>query len=60
MVSRFMSSSPALSSVLIAQSLEPALDSVSFSCPLPHSLSVFVSLSLSKIKKNIKKERERK
>ena len=41
MISQFMSSSPLLGSVLTAQSLEPALDSVSLSlCPsLVHALS---------------------
>ena len=47
MISQFVSSSPALSSVLTAQSLEPASDSVcvclSLSLPLPHSLSLSVS-----------------
>ena len=45
MTSRFMSSSPALVSVLAAQSLEPASDSVapSLSLPLPHSRFVSVS-----------------
>ena len=40
MISRFLSSSPALGSVLVAQSLEPALDSVSpsFSAPPPPRL----------------------
>ena len=42
MISWFMSSSPALSSVLTTQSLEPASDSVSpsLSLSLPHSRSV--------------------
>ena len=36
MISRFMSSNPMLDSVLAAQSLEPASDSVSLSlCPFP-------------------------
>ena len=56
MISWFASSSPALGSVLTAQSLEPASDSVSpsFSAP-PHSYSASLppslplSLSLSKI-----------
>ena len=41
MISQFVSSSPTLGSVLTAQSLKPALDSVSPSlCPLPtHALS---------------------
>ena len=48
MISRFMSSSPVLGSVLTAQSLEPALDSVSpsSSAPPPLALSVCVCLSL--------------
>ena len=50
---QFMSSSPTLGSVLTAQSLEPALDSVSPSLPLPCSCSV--SLPLSKINKHLKK-----
>ena len=45
MISRFVSSSPASGSVLTAQSLEPAWDSVSpsLSLPLPHSRSVSLS-----------------
>ena len=45
MISRFVSSSPASGSVLTAQSLEPASDSVSpsLSLPLPHSRSVSLS-----------------
>ena len=39
MISLSVSSSPASGSVLTAQSLEPALDSVSLSLPLPHSCS---------------------
>ena len=52
MISRPMGSSPASGSMLTAQSLEPASDSVSlFLCPSPaHSLP----LSLLKINKNIK------
>ena len=49
MISRFLSSSPMSGSVLTAQSLEPASDSVSPSLSAPPSLP----LSLSKI--NIKK-----
>ena len=47
MISQFVGSSPALGSVLTAQSLEPAFDSVSLSiCPFPaHAL---FSLSLKK------------
>ena len=63
MISQFVSSSPASGSVLTAQSLEPASDSVSLSlslCPSPaHTLSLFLSLSLSLYlslsKTNIKK-----
>ena len=45
MISRFVGSSPPLSSVLTAQNLEPASDSVSpFLCPSPaHDLSLSVS-----------------
>ena len=51
MISRFVSSSPASGSVLTAQRLEPALDSVSLAlCPSPtHTLSLYLSLSLSRI-----------
>ena len=47
MISHFVGSSPALGSVLTAQSLEPASDSVSpsYSLPLPtRALSVSLSL----------------
>ena len=60
MISQFVGSGPALGSVLTAQSLEPASDSVSpsLSVPLPHFH--FVSLCLSKLnkckKKNISKK----
>ena len=40
MISRLVSSSPASGSVLTAQSLVPASDSVSFSVPPPLTLSV--------------------
>ena len=55
MVAQSIGSSPEPGSVLTAQSLEPALDSVSFSlCPAPCSsslsLSLSLALSLSKIK----------
>ena len=55
MILHFMSSSPALGSVLTAQSLEPASDSVSPSLSVPPRLvrGRVLSLSLSKI--NIKK-----
>ena len=52
MISRFMGSSPTLGSVLTAQSLEPALDSMSRSFSAP--LLLVVHLSLSKI--NVKKK----
>ena len=54
MISQSMSSSPASGSVLTAQSLEPASDSVSpsLSAPPPFMLC----LSVSKINKNIKKK----
>ena len=60
MILRFMSSSPALGSVLIAQSLEPASDSVSpsLSAPLLLTLCLSVCLSLSLSKINIKKAAE--
>ena len=48
-ISRSVSSSPATGSVLTAQSLEPASDSVSpsLSTPLPPSQTLSLSLSLS-------------
>ena len=51
MISRFLSLSPALGSVLTAQSLEPASDpkSPSLSLPLLHSHSVSLCVCLSKI-----------
>ena len=53
MISRLVTSSPAMGSVLAAQGLEPALDSVSpsLSAPPPLRLSAF----LSKINKTLKK-----
>ena len=47
MISQFMSSSPALGSVLTAQSLEPVSDSVSPSHSVPpiNALSLFLSPS---------------
>ena len=47
MISRFVSSSPALGSVLTAQSLEPALDSVSPSLSARPLFTVCLSLSLN-------------
>ena len=59
MILRFVSSSPVSDSVLTAQSLEPASDSVSPSLsappPLVLCLPVSVSLSVSKINKHKKK-----
>ena len=56
MISWFVGSSPVSGSVLTAQSLEPALNSVSPSLsaspPLVRSLSLSLSLSLSKINKH--------
>ena len=57
-ISWFMSSSPVSGSVLTAQSLEPASDSVSpsLSASPPLILSLSLSLSLSKINiKNLQK-----
>ena len=59
MISQFVGLSPALGSVLMAQSLEPASDSVSPSLSAPPPL--MLCLSPSKINKNIfKKFKERK
>ena len=52
MISRFLSSSPVLGSGLTAQSLEPALDSVSPSLRLSLSVSLSLSLSVSLSLKN--------
>ena len=46
MISRLVSSSPALGSVLTAQSLEPVADSVSPSLSTPPLLVLCLSLSL--------------
>ena len=51
MVSQFMSSSPTSGSVLTAQSLEPASDSVSPSFSVLPLLMLYLSLCLSKINK---------
>ena len=48
MISRFMGSSPGLDSVLTAQNVKPALDSVSPSLNAPPSLALCLSVSLSK------------
>ena len=45
MISWFVGSSPASGSVLTAQSLEPAWDSVSLPLPLPALLTLCLSLS---------------
>ena len=48
MISQFVSPSPTLSSVLTAQSLKPASDSLSVSfCPLPQPPPLVPSVSLS-------------
>ena len=47
MISRFVGSSPASGSVLTAQSLEPALDSMSPSLSVPPLLTLCLSLSVS-------------
>ena len=58
MISQFVSSSPVSGSVLKAQSLEPASDSVSLSfCPFPtHALSLSVSQKMNKRLKILKKK----
>ena len=63
MISWFVGSGPTLGSVLIAQSLEPALDSVSpsLSLLLPSLYTLPLPLSLSKINiKNLKKGKKKK
>ena len=52
MISQFVGSSPASGSVLTAQSLEPASDSVSRSLSAPPRLALCLSLSLSLSLKN--------
>ena len=58
MILRFVSSSPVLGSVLTAESLESALDSVSpsISISLPHLCSVSLS-KINKCKKKLKKKK---
>ena len=51
MILQFVNSSPELGSVLTTQSLEPVLDSVSPSVPLPCSLALSVSLKNKHLKK---------
>ena len=55
MISRFVSSSSASGSVLTAQSLEPASDSVSPSLSAPPSIMLCLSVSLSLKNKQTKK-----
>ena len=58
MISQFVDLSPVSGSVLIAQSLDPASDSVSTTflfAPPPHMSPLSLSLSLSLSKINIKK-----
>ena len=55
MISQSVSLSPVSGSVLTAQSLEPAPNSVSPSLSAPLPLSLSLSLSLSKINKHFKK-----
>ena len=52
MISRFMGSSPASGSVLTAQSLDPASDSVPPSLSAPSSLRFYLSFCLSKLNKH--------
>ena len=54
-ISQLVTLSPALGSVLTAQSLEPASDSVSPSLSAPPPLMLARSLALSKINKHLKK-----
>ena len=52
MISWFVGSSPTSGSVLTAQGLEPASDSVSPSLSAPPPLTLFLSLSLLKINRH--------
>ena len=54
MISQFVGSSPASSSELAVQSMEPASDSVPPSLSVPPPLVLFLSLSLSKLSKHFK------
>ena len=56
MISRFVGLSPALSSVLTAQSLEPASDSVSIHLSAPPLLILCVSLSRNNKSLKLKKK----
>ena len=58
MTSQFMSSSPTSGSVLMAQSLEPTSDSMSPSLSALPPLMLCLSLSPSKINKNIKNKKK--
>ena len=62
MISWLINSSPALGSVLTAQGLEPASDSVSpsLSAPPPFTLCLSVSPSLSLKNKHLKKLKKKK
>ena len=51
MISRFVSSRPTWGSVLTAQSLDPASDSLSPSLSAPPLLTVSLSLKINKLKK---------
>ena len=55
MISEFVGSSSALGSVLTAQGLDPALDSMSPSLSAPPPLTLCLCLCLSKINKHQKK-----
>ena len=57
MISWLMSSSPTLGSVLMAQSLEPASDSVSHSLSVPSTLVLCLSLKNTRTLKKIKKKK---
>ena len=58
MISRFMSPSLTSGSVLTAQSLEPASNSVSPSLSVPTALALCLSQNINVKKKSKKKERE--
>ena len=57
MISQFMGSSPTLSSVLTAQSLQPALDSVSPFLSVPPLLTLCLFLKINKHLKKIFKKK---
>ena len=58
MISQFVGSNPTSSSVLTAQSLEPALDSVSPFLSAHLLLTLCLFLSLSKVNKQKKKKKK--